>query len=244
MKNQIYFENNWGLFIGSFVDNLPHKHYAVQLSIGLKSAIFINEENGVITEFENCLIQSNVSHQLSCDTEHLLILLNPTSSTGHLLNQFSEKKVTEFSFSIAEKLRQSSLRFLERESEFKTAVSEVRDLLKVFACECEEGNHFEDERVRAAVIYMEKNFDRVIPLKEIAEQCFLSESRFLHLFKEKTGITYRKSQQWNKVSRSFAMLRKQSLTETAHQLGFADSAHFSKVFKETFGFTPKRIQQR
>jgi len=104
-------------------------------------------------------------------------------------------------------------------------------------------NHFTDERIKKAIKYLEINFDRVISVKEIAEKCFLSESRFLHLFKENTGITYRKVQQWNKVSKSFSMLRNQSLTETAHQFGFTDSAHYSKVFKETFGFNPKLIQK-
>ena len=110
-------------------------------------------------------------------------------------------------------------------------------------CECEKENHYKDERIKKAIKYLETNFDRVISVKEIAEMCFLSKSRFLHLFKESTGITYRKVQQWNKISKSFVSLRKQSLTETAHQFGFTDSSHYSKVFKETFGFNPKIIQK-
>ncbi len=51
--------------------NLPHKHYAIQISISLNSEIILTEKNGEIIEFKNCLIKSNGTHQLSCETEHL-----------------------------------------------------------------------------------------------------------------------------------------------------------------------------
>lgn len=184
-----------------------------------------------------------MSHKLTSKNEHLLLLFYPTSSIGHYLNQQSTDTISELSHPIAEKLKQSGLNFINNKSTFPNTISEISNLIKSFTCECEAENHFKDERVKSAIEYLETNFERVISLQEIAEKCFLSPSRFLHLFKEKTGVTYRKAQQWNKVSQSFSMLNKQSLTETAYQFGFADSAHYSKVFKETFGFSPKLIQK-
>ncbi len=242
-QNKIYFENNWGFFIGQFEGNLSHKHYAVQISVSLNSEIILTEKNGEVSEFKNCLIKSNVTHQLSCETEHLLLLFYPTSSIGHYLSQLSNNEITDFNYTILKQLKKCSLDFLKGETDFKSVISEISNLLKIFTCECEKENHYKDERIKKAIIYLETNFDRVIPLKEIAEMRFLSESRFLHLFKESTEITYRKVQQWNKVSKSFEMLKNQSLTETAYQFGFTDSSHYSKVFKETFGFNPKLIQK-
>ena len=193
--------------------------------------------------FKNCLIKSNVWHQLSCEAEHLLLLFYPTSSIGHYFSHLSATDITAFEHSIIEGLKSSSLEYINGQSDFQDTISKISDLLKKFTCECETGNHYNDDRIRTAINYLEKNYDRVIPLKEIAGQCFLSESRFLHLFKEKTGITYRKVQQWNKVSKSFSRLRQQTLTKTAHQFGFSDSAHYTKVFKETFGFNPNLIRK-
>lgn len=184
-----------------------------------------------------------MSHKLTSKNEHLLLLFYPTSSIGHFLNQQSTDNISELNHPIAEKLKQSGLNFINNKSTFQNTIIEISDFIKSFTCECETENHFKDKRIKTAIEYLETNFDRVIPLQEIAEKCFLSPSRFLHLFKEKTGVTYRKAQQWNKVSQSFSMLNKQSLTETAYQFGFADSAHYSKVFKETFGFSPKLIQK-
>lgn len=243
MQNKIYFKNNWGFSIGTFEDNLLHKHYAIQINIALDSEVILTKKNNEIAEFKNFLIKSNTPHQLSCKTEHLLLLFYPTSSIGHYLNQLSNEDVSEFNHPILEELKKSTTDFLAGKTTFKNVVERISGLIETLNCQCEEQNHYKDERIKKAIKYLEGNFDRVVSLKEIAEICFLSESRFLHLFKENTGITFRKVQQWNKVSKSFSMLREQSLTETAHQFGFTDSAHYSKVFKETFGFNPKFIQK-
>lgn len=232
-----------GFFIGKFQDNLAHNHYAIQISISLKSKIFITKKNRKKLEFNNCLIKSNITHQLSCNEEHLLLLFYPTSSIGHYLNQLSENEITEYDHPILEQIKVVSLDFLEKKIDFKNTVFEISRLLRVFNCECENENHYKDDRIKDAIEYLESNFDRIISLKEISERTYLSESRFLHIFKENTGITYRKVQQWNKISKSIGKLKKQSLTETAHQFGFTDSAHYSKVFKQTFGFNPKLIQK-
>lgn len=242
-QNKIYFDNNWGFSIGQFEDNLPHKHYAIQINISLNSEVILTKRNNEISKLKNFLIKSNVTHQLTCKTEHLLLLFYPTSSIGHYFNQLSDNDITEFKHPILKQLKKCSIDFLNGKMDFKNVVSEISSLLESFTCKSEIENHYKDDRIKNAIKYLEANFDRVIPLKEIAEIHFLSESRFLHLFKENTGISFRKVQQWNKVSKSFSMLRKQNLTDTAHQFGFTDSSHYSKVFKETFGFSPKLIQK-
>lgn len=241
-RNRIFFKENWGFFIGSFVDNLPHSHYAIQISISLNSAISITDKDNKKYRFENFVVKSNITHQLYCENEHLLLLFYPTSNTGHYLQQLSESEISEFNNKLTEKLRKSGTDFISGKLDFGDTVKEITNSLETFICECENQDHFDDERIKTAINYLEHNFDRIIPVDEIAGKCFLSPSRFLHLFKGKTGITYRKVQQWNKVSQSFNMLFKQSLTQTAHQFGFTDSSHYTKVFKETFGFNPKIIK--
>lgn len=167
----------------------------------------------------------------------------PTSSIGHYLSQLSNIEISEFRHPILKGLKNNGLKLINESIDFKDFVLEMSHLLKELNCDCELENHYKDDRIKSAISYLEANFERIISLKEIAKKCFLSESRFLHLFKQNTGITYRKVQQWHKVSKSFSMLRNQSLTKTAHQFGFTDSAHYSKVFKETFGFNPKVIQK-
>lgn len=77
------------------------------------------------------------------------------------------------------------------------------------------------------------------PLPTIAEYCHLSPTRFLHLFKERTNLSFRRYQLWNKLVKSLPYLEKNSVTDTAYAFGFSDNSHYTRTFIETFGVTPK-----
>lgn len=241
---KIYFRDNWGLFIGSFTNNVPHGHYAVQLSISLGTDIRVFDGENKPYHYGNYIIKSNVPHRVVCKGEQLLILFNPTSTTGHFLNGFSTYDIAEFDHTIVERLKESCLNYTNNTMDFESTIGEITRALEVFKCACQEQDHFDDERIRTAMHYLEENVQRIVPLHEVAGLCFLSPSRFLHLFKEKTGISFRKAQQWNRISQSFKVFFQQSLTQTAHEFGFTDSAHYTRVFKETFGFSPRQVQKK
>lgn len=96
-----------------------------------------------------------------------------------------------------------------------------------------------DQRIVRALNYMDKNPGEIIPLEEIAEIACLSTSRFIHLFKNTTGVSYRRLQLWNKIMNSYDFLPHcRNLTEVAHAAGFSDYAHYSRTFKESFGLKP------
>lgn len=240
-NNRIYFNNDWGLFIGEFTDNNLHKHSATQLSISLSSKITLKDKNDSLNSFGSFVVKSNVPHQLDCETEHLLFLFHPTFSIGYHLQQISKEGIFKFQNLITKNLKAIGMDYLTDKIDFDRFVTVIKQQLNMLLCDCEDNNHFEDDKIIFAINYLQENFERNIPVEEVAQKCYLSQSRFLHRFKEKTGVTYRKAQQWHKVSQSFKQLMNQSITTTAHQYGFTDSAHFSKVFKETFGFNPKTV---
>ena len=65
---------------------------------------------------------------------------------------------------------------------------------------------------------------------------YLSPSRLRHLFVEQTGLAFKTYMLWRRLMRALeAYAEGKSLTESAHHAGFADSAHFSRVFKRYFG---------
>lgn len=240
-QSKVYFDTTWGFFIGSFTDNAPHKHFAVQISIALTNDLYVIDHNEKTYQLKNCLIKSNIPHRLLCKEEQVTLLIYPTTAVGHYFNQLGSEDIVALHHKVIENLRKAGVAYVNGTSDFVTAVGVIKNSLEGLACECKKHHHFGDDRVQTAITYLEENADRVIPLEEIAEKCFLSPSRFLHLFKEKTGITYRRVQLWNKLSQSLKMLPHQSITATAHQFGFTDSAHYSKVFSQTFGFSPKSL---
>jgi AraC-like DNA-binding protein len=82
------------------------------------------------------------------------------------------------------------------------------------------------------------------PLADLASQAGLSPSRFLHLFKESTGVPLRRYRLWSRMGAAVRQIAKgASLTEAALDAGFASSAHFSAAFRDMFGHAPSGLAQ-
>jgi AraC family transcriptional regulator of arabinose operon len=78
-------------------------------------------------------------------------------------------------------------------------------------------------------------------LRSLASAVHLSPDWLVHLFRRELGLSLRKYAQTLKLQAAAAYLRRGvSLTEVAAEAGFADSAHFSKLWKQHFGFAPQR----
>lgn len=236
---KIYIDRTWGLFLGQIDDNNLHRHYALQICIASQGKFEITDENKNQSYYTACLINSNVLHQFRSKELSLVILINPLSSIGHqLYNRYRNSKVTDLNQDL-KVLSVILTEHLRNDMDFEAFVKSISNYLADFTCECELENHFADDRIYRAIQYLEQNFDRVVPLEEVAVFCFLSETRFLHLFKEKTNLNFRRYQLWNKMIKSLPYLKTHSITETAHQFGFTDSSHYTRTFKETFGLNPK-----
>ncbi len=70
----------------------------------------------------------------------------------------------------------------------------------------------------------------------------LSPSRFQHVFKASTGVPYRRFRNWMRLQAVLrAALSGQSLTAAALDAGFASSAHFSAIFKNSFGMSATQL---
>jgi len=75
-----------------------------------------------------------------------------------------------------------------------------------------------------------------------ADAVSLSASRFNHLFREETGVSFRSYRVWAQVRAAMAGMGPHiNLTEAALHGAFADSSHFSRTFRKTFGMTPSTV---
>lgn len=238
MTKNVYFGHYWGLFVGHFQDNLPHCHYATQISVSSGAPVCIAAD-AQTQLFEACLIKDNVLHQFQCSDIHLLLLISPTSSVGHYLNSLTNSSIAALPDMHRHFLQTILNCWVKENADFGQLVAQVAQWLEGLHCQCQTDDHWNENRIVKAIAYLEENYTRVVSLSEIAAYCHLSESRFLHLFRAQTGISYRRFQLWNKIAASVRVLTAQSITQTAYEFGFADSAHYCKTFKENFGFSPK-----
>lgn len=99
-----------------------------------------------------------------------------------------------------------------------------------------------DPRMAAVVDKINNEPCGLVGAEECAKYVDLSFSRFLHLFKEDIGTTFRSFRAW-KRARSFLNYVNvpTSLTDIALDTGYPDSSHFSHTVRRYWGLTPKDI---
>ena len=237
MNNHIHINRDFGWFIGGFDNNKQHRHYAIQLSIPLENQLIIKTPETTLQSTNPILIKSNVVHQVLSNSRQFLLLINPASTLGHFWNHLSEEEIQEVTLKSVIDLK--SVLIASDQQVIQT--SELNSIIEQQDCFCHSAIHKGDDRINRALTYLSKHSDRVVPLEDIAHHCALSPSRFLHLFKAETGITYRRAQLWMKLMSALPDFGKKSFTQIAHQNGFSDSAHLSRIFKENFGFSPREF---
>jgi AraC-like DNA-binding protein len=102
--------------------------------------------------------------------------------------------------------------------------------------------HVLDERIGAAARHLLERTNPAPGADELAAKAGLSTSRFLHLFREHTGTSFRRYRLWARMLRAGAELADgRDLTFAAAEAGFASPSHFSDSFHAMFGLRPSRL---
>lgn len=79
-------------------------------------------------------------------------------------------------------------------------------------------------------------------LEAAAALARVSPTRLTHRFTAEVGIAFRRFALWARIRRAVVAVRDGGdLTRAAMDAGFADSAHFSRTFRETVGLAPSRV---
>jgi len=93
--------------------------------------------------------------------------------------------------------------------------------------------------------YIEKNYNKKITAKELAEKCFYNPSYFSRIFKEFTGKTMLEYIQELRIKNSCVLLESSNKTidEISAEVGYNNSTRFYEIFKRTMGMTPQKYRE-
>jgi AraC-like DNA-binding protein len=82
-----------------------------------------------------------------------------------------------------------------------------------------------------------------LDITELAARLGISATRLTHLFADDLGFAPRRYRTWGTLRRALALMvqAERSLTEIAHEAGFADSSHMSRAFAAMLGVPPSAI---
>ena len=100
--------------------------------------------------------------------------------------------------------------------------------------------------VRQARAYIAQNCAEKLSLQEVADHCFISQWHLSKLLNRHSGQTFYDLLNAERMRRARELLEDPALriSEVAERVGYADTAHFSRVFKKLEGVSPGEWRNR
>ena len=237
------------LLIGKAIRVVPqHSHQAIQIVFGYAGPIGLRHgDEGDWTQYPLGIVPSRQPHSMDATaaTYNAVIFIEPETVSGRAL---TERYLQGGIASIDEAgVREASSKlfttWLARSGD-EALIAAARQVVKALT-HGEEAGAVTDKRVIRAVEYVNANLHRQITLDDVARAVYLSPGRLRHLFVEQTGMGLRPYVLWRRFLRAWELLvNGESVSSAAHAAGFADSAHFARTSRETFGFPPSLLEVR
>lgn len=98
------------------------------------------------------------------------------------------------------------------------------------------------DNMEKALDYIYKNFNKNITVKELADICLMSESKFYALFKKKNGYSPHRYIRICRLSEATKLLKEgYPIKYIASEVGFESASSFSKAYKQDFKVSPKNV---
>ncbi|MEP7372789.1 MAG: AraC family transcriptional regulator [Chitinophagaceae bacterium] len=96
------------------------------------------------------------------------------------------------------------------------------------------------QRIVAAKVYIDENFQESIDLENISQQAFLSKFHFHRLFTQVYRHTPHQYLTRKRMDKAKDLLAEnKSVTEVCNEVGFESIGSFSVLFKKEIGFAPQ-----
>lgn len=234
-----------GLFLGAASTTSFHASPAIKIVIALDGEFKLQtREDGAWQNYRSAIIAPGQFHALDGQNNKLaLIVLVPEAKAAQpLIPILSRKsiyripaKVVQNFLPIFEEFERMSVESVESEKICRKMIEKIRNGEKLLSAAI-------DKRISQSIARLRAESENYFSVGEIAANVALSESRFSHLFTEQIGVSVRRYQLWLRLRDAIHLLAGGvSLTETAHEAGFSDSAHLTRTFRQMFGIAPSAL---
>jgi AraC-like DNA-binding protein len=178
-------------------------------------------------------------HNVECKHPSIICLvIEPETVEPAAMVKLSEKICGPAAPELAHRIRAAydNLRLQDRRAGFTT---QELDLLLF-------GELLPDRNIDRRIRYVASRLNNFCDGKMTAGDCAasvgLSSSRFLHLFKAQTGVSFRAYRAWKRARHLLHFVNEDiNLAHLAQDIGYPDSTHFSHSIRRFYGLQPRAI---
>lgn len=220
---------------GTDADILPHGHHAIQITFALRGDFTLATEDTCVTG-PVAAVASDARHLFRGHGTAAFLFIAPESAAGIALtaNLFGNAPLARLATPPALAAHAALQACLDHGVTDAALRALGRDIVAQLPGVGDAARP--DPRVLAMIAWASHHLDDRVTLTGAADHVHLSQSRARHLFAAHTGLPFKTYVLWLRLERAVELYAcGTSLTEAAHQAGFADSAHLSRTFRRTFG---------
>lgn len=220
-----------------------HAHHALQVTLALEGQFRLDAEDAHVRG-NAAAVAADASHAFEPDGLMALIFIEPESRAGRAVARrlFNGAKLATIPSEILGDLRERLTAAYRSPTKNNAMLMNLgRELVAVLGGDAIAG--VPDLRIRKVIAWAAAQINEPVGLSDAVSVSGLSASRLRHLFVEQTGLPFKTYLLWLRLTRAVeALAAGATLTQAAHDAGFADSAHFSRTFRRMFGVAPAALR--
>ena len=234
---KIYEAKNHILIHADNISPIMHSHMAAHIVISLGGDITLSSDKFELTG-KGMLIPAGARHKINTfDFESLVFLYDCNTFVSRQIKQI--KIIPEEICTNIKELYCSLQENVNSDIYYK-----FENLCHAYMGIYCSDNITIDDRIKDAVAYIQTQVNDKLTCKSVAEQVYLSQGRFSHLFKENIGMTFSAYLIYQRLMSVYTqIIAGKSITEASLNAGFSSSAHYADVNRRIFGMSASSITQ-
>lgn len=244
-RGKVFLWQEQALFLGNAAETSLHASPAIKICVALGGEFKLRtSENAAWRNFKSAIIAPGQFHAIDGRKNKLaLIILVPEARAAQpLLPILARKSLSRIPVSVVQNLLPLFEAFDKLGGVTVESEKICREMLEKIRNGADLQSAAIDLRVSRSIEWIRTEHENHVSVGEIAANVALSESRFSHLFSEQVGVPVRRYLLWLRLRNALHLLANGiSLTDTAHEAGFADSAHLTRTFRQMLGIAPSAL---
>ena len=212
---------------------------ALHVYASIKGGLRLTTEDAGESCGELFVVRPNVRHTIASDFRSAICLvIEPESVAAGAFDALAERLSGPEALVVVGRIRAAyhQLRDLQHRDGITSAELDVMCFGEALP------SRALDPRVARSIAQIDSFSGEPVTAASCAAAAGLSSSRFLHLFKQETGISFRAFRAWKRARHLLHFANQDiNLAHLAQDIGYPDSTHFSHSIRRFYGLMPRAI---